>query len=923
MIRSQKPSVCQWLWCASSIAILCTVVSVRSIADERDIARSLLDQLDDRRFSERKAAFLKLCDPHWDIDAWLDEQASVSDPNRSTLAQWIRRLRGIPGSMDERLEMMADYQSLMEGDVSVVSKYIDNRRISMLAILLELLPESARENLSRYPSGDSPFDQVISAAWRDGTEKTIPRLLNAILPKHPIRVGLNARWKEIGMPPEWRVDVPSGIPEVEIATLEQNGKVDEALAIAKRNRLKDEYEKLLLRHQRWEEWLKLDPLQKGTAATGWEDVQRILLLESLGRHDEAMVFYELRKSDKSKAKSYYNQQKALMALLVGDKPAFNELIQTEAPTAWMDILFLHSELDKLLEAEGLSELSIKATDRWFDKWARQGGPINKPIRFQSLFHRLGLKEMEENLNRRIRRHIKAGSDEQSLQEWDGILNEWGKYGLDDRRLEAIAELVSRRETDRSSTDLLLTPRGEQPAQVDTRAVKLETIFFKNFPNIRFAALSLHDTLRKQFPDLDAPARIAIVEDLNQGRMPKGWTEKELMSAIRDMIRSALNEPSVLEPMLVDIADVLDTLGLTDEALKLLQNQAESHAANLLIAQYAAKLGQYDDAARLSLQLVDRHRDDVNAHLLASQCLADARRFDNWLSLQQQSLSRMDSWEWAEQFFQSMRRTQRMEPQPEILFMLELLQRHTPSTWHELWYGNAYTQYGARIQADWYHRSIAQHPERIPELQHLQIQNAFEEIRLRSRSQFPDQGGGGTTGLADVDWSLWSMQYERVYAASFWRAVQEGNLDLANRLIRTAHQVYPEQINTLIDVAPLVRSQFGETTLKEWYELYAGPLRAHLERFPDDSLIANNTAWLAAKCGLELELAFQLASRVVEQRPTDTYLDTLAEVEFALGNTANAIEISERCRSMKPRDPHHARQLERFRKAARESAKPAE
>lgn len=913
----------KWVGLAGSTAILVSVIAVGSCADEREVARSLVQQLDDPRFSERKEAFLRLCDPRWDIDGWLEEQSKGSDPNRAALVQWIRRLRRISGSMDDRLKMMADYQSLNEGDLSVVSKYIDDRKIESLVDLIEQLPASARENFLRYPSGDNHFDQVISAAWRDGNENVIPRLLNAILPKHPIRVGLNARWREIGMPPEWRVDIPAGIPEIEVFALERDGKLDAALATAKRYGLNEEYEKLLLRGQRWDAWMNLDPTRKGTASTGWEEVQRVLLLEYLGRHEEATVYYDLRKSDKTKTKSFYNQQKALMALIVGDQTAFEHMVKSEAPSAWVDFLFLQNDLKRLLEAEELSELTIDATNRWFDKWARVGTPIVRPVRFQSLFQRLGLLELEENLNRRIHRHVRTDSGEQSLQEWDGILTEWSRYGLDERRLEAIALLCARREQTRPGTDLLLTQRGQQPAQEDTRAVTIETIFFKNFPNIRFAALVIYDTLRKQFPELDPATRIAIVEDLNQGRMPKGWTETDLTLLSRNMILATMNEPSVFEPMLVDLADIFATLGMTEKALELLQGQSESHAADLLITQYALKLGQIDEAARLSLQLVDRHRDDVHAHLIASQCLEDARRFDHWLNLQKRTLSRLDLWAWVEQYLQTARRTQRMETQPEILFLLETLQQHAPSTWQELWYGNAYTHYGARNQADWYHRSIAEHPERIPKLYSLAIQNAMEEIRSRSRAQAPDQGIGGTAGMADIDWSLWSLQYERVFAASFWQAVQRGDRELADRMIRSARQVYPEQINTLIDVVPLVRSQFGEATLQAWYELYAGPMRAHLEQFPNDTLVANNAAWLSAKCGLDLQRAHQLATGVVEQRPTDTYQDTLAEVEFALGNGAKAIEISERCHSIKPRDPHHLRQLERFRAGAGNTAKQPE
>lgn len=890
-------------------------------ADEREVARSLLEQLDDRRFSERNAAFLKLVDPRWDIDAWLDEQSRSSDPNRAASAQWIRRLRSVPGSIEDRLEIMADYQSLSEGDLSIISKYIDNGRIESLVDMLEQLPESFRMELT-LSSSENPFDGLISAAWRDGTERVIPRLLNAILPPHPIRVGLNARWKEIGMPPEWRVDIPVGVPEVEIASLHMAGRVDEALAAAKRLGLNEEYEQLLIRYQRWDAWLELDPLRKVTATTGWGDVQRILLLECLGRHEEALVYYELRKSDQGKNKGILNQQRALMALLVGDRATFEQVLQSDDdPSGWAELLFTHSDLTRLFEAEGLTDLTVSSIDRWFDRWVKQGGPVSRPIRFQSLFHRLGLKELEEALFRHLRRRIQSGLGEQSYQEWNAVLLELSRYGLDERRLEVIAELCSRKENERAGSGWTLTQRGLQPVQKDSFTETLETTFQKNFPNIRSAATAIYDSLRNRYPKMDAAARVAIVEDLNQGRMPADWAESDLITLIQDVIRLTKNEPSLLQPMLVDIADLLDTLGWTQKALNLLQDHAESYDANLKMAEYASKLGKVDDTIRLSLKLADQQQDDVAVYLLASQSLAEVRRLEPWLHLQRRSLSRLDLWKWMDSYLQINQRTQRMEPQEDVLFMLELLQRHAPSTWHDLWYDDAYKLYGDRLLAEWYRTSIEQHPERIAEFQRLAIQNAVEEIQSRAREPLSNrrQNGSGTS-LGDIDWSRWSRLYERAFSASFWRAVQEGDRDSADRLIRAAHHVYPEQINTLIDVIPIVRSQFGDETLTNWYEIYAAPMRSHLERFPNDTLIANNLAWLSAKCGSDLQRAHQLASRVVEQRPIDTYLDTLAEVEFTLGNTAKAIELSAQCRSKKPRDPHHVRQLERFRKGAKDTGK---
>jgi hypothetical protein len=167
---------------------------------------------------------------------------------------------------------------------------------------------------------------------------------------------------------------------------------------------------------------------------------------------------------------------------------------------------------------------------------------------------------------------------------------------------------------------------------------------------------------------------------------------------------------------------------------------------------------------------------------------------------------------------------------------------------------------------------------------------------------------------EIDWARWCWQYERCLAAAFWSAVDGGDRELADRLIRAVHRMNPEQMNTLIEFIPIVRERFGESTLREWFEIFYEPMRLHLERYPNDTLIANNAAWLSAKCGFELERAAELAQRASEFAPSDTYLDTLAEVEFVRGNIERAIELSERCRSMQPRDVHHPRQLVRFREA---------
>ena len=172
---------------------------------------------------------------------------------------------------------------------------------------------------------------------------------------------------------------------------------------------------------------------------------------------------------------------------------------------------------------------------------------------------------------------------------------------------------------------------------------------------------------------------------------------------------------------------------------------------------------------------------------------------------------------------------------------------------------------------------------------------------------------GRTSIGwDMDWTRWSWRYERVLAAGFWQAVSKGDRGKADRFLRAAHRINPEQINTLIDAVPWVLEKFDRQTLEEWFRVYYGPMQEQLKQYPEDVLIANNSAWLAVKCGFEIDRAMELSKMVTDRFPSDTYLDTLAEVHFVKGELDQAIEISLKCQKLNPRDPHHRRQLQRYR-----------
>ncbi len=164
----------------------------------------------------------------------------------------------------------------------------------------------------------------------------------------------------------------------------------------------------------------------------------------------------------------------------------------------------------------------------------------------------------------------------------------------------------------------------------------------------------------------------------------------------------------------------------------------------------------------------------------------------------------------------------------------------------------------------------------------------------------------------MDVIAYDLQW-RSYAAL---AIAEGNFEEADKAIRMCHRAWPEQIETPLELVPWGREKFGAELAQTWIDLYADPLEQHMNRWPNDTLIGNNLAWLYANLEWKLERAEELSRRVCERLPDDdVYLDTLAEIEFRRGNKAKAIELASRCREIAPLETHHRVQLRRFRAAA--------
>jgi uncharacterized Ntn-hydrolase superfamily protein len=87
----------------------------------------------------------------------------------------------------------------------------------------------------------------------------------------------------------------------------------------------------------------------------------------------------------------------------------------------------------------------------------------------------------------------------------------------------------------------------------------------------------------------------------------------------------------------------------------------------------------------------------------------------------------------------------------------------------------------------------------------------------------------------------------------------------------------------------------------------------LDEETEDADYLNNLAWFCATGEVFLEQALEAARRAVGLEPEAAYIiDTLAEVQFRLGNAEEAVRTIERAIELDPESAYYKEQLERFK-----------
>lgn len=135
---------------------------------------------------------------------------------------------------------------------------------------------------------------------------------------------------------------------------------------------------------------------------------------------------------------------------------------------------------------------------------------------------------------------------------------------------------------------------------------------------------------------------------------------------------------------------------------------------------------------------------------------------------------------------------------------------------------------------------------------------------------------------------------------------------AREMLRSAHAIMPTDGGLADHFFPsLLESRFRDMH-DELFENSWQMIIASLESFPNADNTMNTAVWFASRSARRLEESKKIQQRALALYPrSPAYLDTLAEVYFAMGNRAEAVRLGALAMRYMPHDPMIIRQYERF------------
>ncbi|HEX4054301.1 MAG TPA: hypothetical protein VHX86_08550 [Tepidisphaeraceae bacterium] len=190
---------------------------------------------------------------------------------------------------------------------------------------------------------------------------------------------------------------------------------------------------------------------------------------------------------------------------------------------------------------------------------------------------------------------------------------------------------------------------------------------------------------------------------------------------------------------------------------------------------------------------------------------------------------------------------------------------------------------------------------------------------------PEKEGVKTAGVArdlamvDSQGRRWNISATDLWADVYWHylraAVARHDEAQTQRRMEQLLELRPTDADIAIDVVPLLEKKNRTIDANLLFQWAFDDMKKKLDADPHNPDNLNGLAWLCAKCNRNLPDARRWAQQAVALMPNNAaILDTLAEVNFRLGHSQEALQIELRAAKLEPDDPFMKQQVERFRAA---------
>lgn len=175
--------------------------------------------------------------------------------------------------------------------------------------------------------------------------------------------------------------------------------------------------------------------------------------------------------------------------------------------------------------------------------------------------------------------------------------------------------------------------------------------------------------------------------------------------------------------------------------------------------------------------------------------------------------------------------------------------------------------------------------------------------------------GGQTPKEDLQGGIFLLRSR--LAADLPRAISllESDRERAIQLLDSCHALFPCDGSLADDFFPIIRQAGLIAEHDAWFEKSWKLISENIRRSPDAHNSLNTAGWIASRSTRRLPEAQELLKKALALNPMQAaYLDTFAEIQFALGNRDEAVEWSGIAVNYEPGDPMIRKQRHRFKHA---------